>query len=30
VLINPYHSDFKRISIKKIEKFPFDKRIFKK
>lgn len=29
VLINPYHPDFSRISIKKIEQFPFDKRIFK-
>lgn len=30
VLINPYHPDFKRISIQRIEKFPFDKRILKK
>ena len=28
VLINPKHKDFSRISITKIEKFPFDKRIF--
>jgi len=28
VLINPNHKDFSRISITKIEKFPFDKRIF--
>ncbi len=28
-LINPNHSDFKRIRIIEIEKFPFDKRIFK-
>ena len=27
-LINPNHKDFKKISIKRIEKFPFDKRIF--
>lgn len=29
VLINPHHKDFKKITIIKIEKFPFDKRIFK-
>jgi RES domain-containing protein len=29
LLINPNHSDFARIQIIKIEKFPFDKRIFK-
>lgn len=29
VLINPNHSDFSRISIISIDKFPFDKRIFK-
>jgi RES domain-containing protein len=29
VLINPYHKDFSKISITKIEKFPFDHRIFK-
>lgn len=28
VLINPNHIDFPKISIKSIEKFPFDKRIF--
>lgn len=28
VLINPNHKDFSRISITKLEKFPFDKRIF--
>ncbi len=28
-LINPYHKDFPGIAITKIEKFPFDKRIFK-
>ncbi|TVR76009.1 MAG: RES domain-containing protein [Saprospirales bacterium] len=28
VLINPHHKDFGKISITKIEKFPFDKRIF--
>jgi RES domain-containing protein len=28
VLINPNHKDFTEISITKIEKFPFDKRIF--
>ncbi|MFA6261922.1 MAG: RES family NAD+ phosphorylase [Bacteroidia bacterium] len=27
-LLNPAHPDFARIKIKKIEKFPFDKRIF--
>lgn len=29
VLINPNHKDFARIGITSIEKFPFDKRIFK-
>ena len=29
LLINPYHSDFSKIKIIKIEKFPFDERIFK-
>lgn len=29
VLINPNHKDFSRIKITSIEKFPFDKRIFK-
>jgi RES domain-containing protein len=29
ILINPIHKDFERIGISKIEKFPFDKRIFK-
>jgi RES domain-containing protein len=29
VLINPNHYDFSKISIIKIEKFPFDRRIFK-
>jgi len=29
LLINPYHSDFPKIKIIAIEKFPFDKRIFK-
>ncbi len=29
VLINPNHLDFSRIKITSIEKFPFDKRIFK-
>lgn len=29
VLINPRHKDFKKIKIKEIEKFPFDRRIFK-
>ncbi len=28
-LLNPNHKDFKRISISEIEKFPFDRRIFK-
>jgi len=28
-LINPNHRDFSKIKITKIEKFPFDKRIFK-
>ncbi len=28
-LINPYHKDFDKIKISEIEKFPFDKRIFK-
>jgi len=29
LLINPYHSAFSKIKIVEIEKFPFDKRIFK-
>lgn len=29
VLINPNHKDFSKISITRIEKFPFDHRIFK-
>ncbi len=29
VLINPNHKDFSRIRIQNIQKFPFDKRIFK-
>ena len=29
ILINPSHQDFKRIHIKLIEPFPFDKRIFR-
>lgn len=29
LLINPNHPDFKKIKIISIEKFPFDKRIFK-
>jgi RES domain-containing protein len=29
LLINPYHTDFSRIEIVEIEKFPFDRRIFK-
>ena len=29
VLINPNHKDFPKVTIAKIEKFPFDKRIFK-
>lgn len=29
LLINTKHHDFKRIKIKSIERFPFDKRIFK-
>lgn len=29
VLINPNHKEFSKISILNIEKFPFDKRIFK-
>jgi len=29
VLINPNHKDFTKITITKIEKFPFDKRIIK-
>lgn len=29
ILINPNHKDFSRISISKVEKFPFDSRIFK-
>lgn len=28
-LINPNHKEFKKISITEIDKFPFDKRIFK-
>ncbi|MFC5284596.1 RES family NAD+ phosphorylase [Pedobacter alpinus] len=28
-LINPHHPDFKKIEISTIEKFPFDRRIFK-
>jgi RES domain-containing protein len=29
VLINPNHKDFPKIRVTKIEKFPFDKRIFR-
>lgn len=29
ILINPKHKDFDKIAITKIEKFPFDKRIFR-
>ena len=29
LLINPAHPDFKKIKITSVEKFPFDKRIFK-
>lgn len=29
LLINPHHSEFPKIKILEIEKFPFDKRIFK-
>lgn len=29
ILINPNHKDFNKIKVIKIEKFPFDKRIFK-
>src|SRR5450759_947398 len=29
ILINPSHPDFKRMQIKLIERFPFDKRIFR-
>lgn len=29
LLINPHHSDFRTIKIINIEKFPFDRRIFK-
>ena len=29
LLVNPYHSEFSRIKIIEIEKFPFDERIFK-
>lgn len=29
VLINPNHTDFSKITITSIDKFPFDKRIFK-
>ena len=28
VLINPHHKDFKRIKVRKTEKFPFDRRLF--
>ncbi|MFY8046747.1 MAG: RES family NAD+ phosphorylase [Chitinophagaceae bacterium] len=28
LLINPAHPDFKKIKIKGVEKFPFDRRIF--
>ena len=28
-LINPHHSDFEKINVTLIEKFPFDRRIFK-
>ena len=28
ILINPHHTDFQKIKIVSIEKFPFDKRIF--
>lgn len=29
ILVNPKHKDFAKIAITKIEKFPFDRRIFK-
>jgi len=29
LLVNPYHSEFSKIKIVEIEKFPFDERIFK-
>lgn len=29
ILINPHHADFGRIKILEVEKFPFDKRIFR-
>lgn len=29
LLINPHHKDFSKIKISGIEKFPFDKRVFK-
>ena len=29
LLVNPYHSEFSKIKIIEIEKFPFDERIFK-
>jgi RES domain-containing protein len=29
LLLNPNHSDFKKIKIAEVEKFPFDQRIFK-
>ena len=29
MLINPHHKDFSRITITSVEKFPFDKRIFR-
>ena len=29
LLINPNHTDFARIRITSVEKFPFDKRVFK-
>ncbi len=29
LLINPKHSEFSRIKILEVEKFPFDKRVFK-
>ena len=28
VLINPHHRDFKRVKVKKVEKFPFDGKLF--
>ena len=27
-LINPYHADFKKIKIKEVTDFPFDRRMF--